>query len=303
MYVVSTLGAVLALLVIADGDLVGRATGDEGAGCGGPVDEGLVEADDELRLAALPSSVILNPLVGVAMTPESRVHAWTRGGQTSEGDSTNLASLAPPRHFDPASNRTAMQIVGMAINRHDRVYTWYRNGTRSVGSVTDLDSHDRQRSYQLPPGRTPLGIVGMAISKRYDRVYTWYLDGTRSVGDSRDLQRYSTPRRYTLPPGRKPSHIVGIAIRTLTDSERVYAWYSDGTVSQGTSRDLDSLEAPYPYTLHYRVGVDSAHLGQSLAYQLVPVRCSPRRRRGHRVSAGCRRSVRRRGAGALFGTE
>ena len=32
-------------------------------------------------------------------------------------------------------------------------------------------------------------------------------------------------------------------------NDHIYVWYKDGTVSSGSSRDLDKYKAPYAYTL------------------------------------------------------
>jgi hypothetical protein len=49
-----------------------------------------------------------------------------------------------------------------------------------------------------------------------------------------------------MPPGKGPRDIVGAAI---SRDDHVYVWYRDGTVSGGTSDDLDRYRAPYAYTL------------------------------------------------------
>ena len=50
-----------------------------------------------------------------------------------------------------------------------------------------------------------------------------------------------------MPPGKKPHNIVGIGIAGSNDY--VYAWYDDGTVSYGTSSDLDRYGKRYRYYL------------------------------------------------------
>jgi len=64
-------------------------------------------------------------------------------------------------------------------------------------------------------------------------------------GTSRDLDAYRPAQPYTLKPGA--TDVAGIAIAGSDDV--VYAWYFDGTVSAGDTRNLTSRRAPYAYTL------------------------------------------------------
>lgn len=49
---------------------------------------------------------------------------------------------------------------------------------------------------------------------------------------------------YKLPPGKTPPDVVAMAI---AGNDHVYAWYRDGTVSSGSSTDLQAHRKPYPY--------------------------------------------------------
>ena len=64
-------------------------------------------------------------------------------------------------------------------------------------------------------------------------------------GMSRDLDAYRPAQQYTLKAGAVD--VAGIAIAGSNDV--VYAWYRDGTVSAGDTRNLISRRAPYNYTL------------------------------------------------------
>lgn len=97
---------------------------------------------------------------------------------------------------------------------------------------------------QLPPD-----IVGMSIACSNDHTYTWYVRGNVTEGSSGVLgaiQPYSPPTRYSLPPGKTPGDVVGMGI---AGDDHVYAWYRDGTVSAGTSTDLDRYRPPSRYSL------------------------------------------------------
>ena len=92
-------------------------------------------------------------------------------------------------------------------------------------------------------------IVGMSIACSNDRVYTWYVGGNVTEGASSVLgaiRPYAPPSRYSLPPGKSPRDIVGMGI---AGDDHVYVWYRDGTVSSGTSIDLDRFRLPARYSL------------------------------------------------------
>lgn len=98
-------------------------------------------------------------------------------------------------------------------------------------------------------GQTPGDIVGISIACSNDKVYVWYSNRTLSIGTSENLgvhQSFLPPHPYALPPGKRPADIIGIGI---AKNDHVYAWYSDGTVSSGTSTQLDQYRAPYRYSL------------------------------------------------------
>jgi len=68
-----------------------------------------------------------------------------------------------------------------------------------------------------------------------------------SAGSSGDLDAFREPYSYTPTAGWSLVAVLGMGIASSDD--RVYAWYSDGTVSSGTSSDLDFYRTPYSYSL------------------------------------------------------
>ena len=142
-------------------------------------------------------------------------------------------------------------ILAMAIGPDDKVYTWYENGTVSVGTSQDLDAHLPPRSFRLAEDKTPRDLKAVAIAPD-SRVYAYYLDGTMSIGASRHLAYHHEARSVAFPVGpdgdRKSIHdVVGITI-SKSDS-RTYAFYDDGTVSGGTSRNLGQHYAWQRYAM------------------------------------------------------
>jgi hypothetical protein len=98
-------------------------------------------------------------------------------------------------------------------------------------------------------GQLPPDIVGMSIACSNDRVYTWYVGGNVTEGASSVLgaiRPYVPATRYSLPPGQSPRDIVGMGI---AGDDHVYVWYRNGTVSSGTSTDLDRFRPPARYSL------------------------------------------------------
>lgn len=131
-------------------------------------------------------------------------------------------------------------IRAMAIDPDDKVYTWYENGTVSVGTSFDLDAHLPPRSYRLAEGKVPSDLQAVGIAPD-SRVYAYYIDGTMSIGASRHLAYHHEARSVSFPVGpdgdRKSIHDV-LDITISKSDSRTYAFYDDGTVSGGTSRNL-----------------------------------------------------------------
>jgi CubicO group peptidase (beta-lactamase class C family) len=172
----------------------------------------------------------------------------------SIGHSWDLGEINPGQTVNVPAPDDQGIIVGIGIaGSNDHVYIWYADGTVSSGTSRNFEYYHGKQNFVLPEGKNPWDIVAMAIAGSNDHVYTWYADGTVSEGWSQDLGRYNNPQtnlpRFDdeLPPGKVVSDIVGIAIAGSND--HVYAWYADGTVSEGWSQDFDYYQAPYSYVL------------------------------------------------------
>ncbi len=129
-------------------------------------------------------------------------------------------------------------IVGIAIGQEDRVFAWYDNGMVSAGWSRDLDSHLKATACTYPEGKSPVDVRDMSIAKD-GRVFVWYDDRTYSIGTPTDLGKFAKPNKddlVKLPSGKSMGNILGIGIAKSND--HVYAWYDDGTVSSGYSRDF-----------------------------------------------------------------
>jgi len=96
-------------------------------------------------------------------------------------------------------------------------------------------------------------IVGMSIAPHNNQYYIWYDDGNMSMSSTPDDTSGSL-YGYSLPSGKSPNSIVSIGI----DADgRVYTWYNNGTVSEGTIFELHAHEMPYRFSLPWGKSVNS----------------------------------------------
>lgn len=138
--------------------------------------------------------------------------------------------------------------IDMAIASDDKVYIWWSDGSVTSGSSADLERHRARYPFSPPPGRSIESIVGIGIAQN-NRVYTFYEDRMVSVGTTEDLDAHTEPYEYRLaekPGGVEytPAEVVAIGI---SEEDHVYAWYSDGKGSWGTSDNL-GMHGPYTVT-------------------------------------------------------
>jgi hypothetical protein len=216
----------------------------------------------------------ISDIVGMGIDDTNNlVFAWYADRKVTAGSSTNLSSKREPQPYTLPSGKTPRDIVGMGIDgTNNLVFAWYRDGTVSAGSSRNLFSERKPEPYVLPAGKTPADIVGTGIDGKNDLVFAWYRDGTVSAGSSRNLGSKREPEPYVLAAGKTPNDVIEMGIDGLAaekpitkvveligavvsldeeDIEKklkaffsdvlrslVFAWYRDGTVSAGTSRDL-----------------------------------------------------------------
>ena len=85
-------------------------------------------------------------------------------------------------------------------------------------------------------------MIGMAIASD-DKVYVWYDDYFASAAQAgvQALLKHVIDIKFTW---KSPAMVVGMGIARMTVSPM---WYNIGTVSIGTSWDLDYYRAPYRF--------------------------------------------------------
>ncbi len=166
-----------------------------------------------------------------------------------------LSGLLPSVQFafdQTQGRRRHTPVVGTVIRKSDdRVFTYYDDGTVSSGTSWDLDAHTPAQAFSWPATQEPRDIRGMAADS-FGNVYVWYRNGSLSAGTFYDLASgfyFDTEvdgvDGASVATGRSFDHLVGAGI--AASSNKVYAWYEDGTKSVGNIFDLaaDSEEDPF----------------------------------------------------------
>lgn len=214
-------------------------------------DDGTVSAGSSKNLSAkrqlepykLPGGKSPKDIVEMAIDGTNNfVFAWYRDGTVSAGSSRDLGAKRPPQPYKLPDNKKPGDIVGMGIDGvNNLVFAWYADGTVSAGSSRDLGAKRKPQAYQLPAGKTPADIVGMDIDglvfdKPAERLFTLVGETFKLV--TGDDQNAPTTAESGVNIGKALSGVI---------TELVFAWYRDGTVSAGSSRELAKLRQPYSY--------------------------------------------------------
>jgi hypothetical protein len=217
-------------------------------------DDGRVSAGSSKDLSAkrqlqpykLPKGKEPRDIVEMAIDGTNNlVFAWYRDGTVSAGSSRDLGAERPPQPYRLPDGKKPGDIAGMGIDGvNNLVFAWYSDGTVSAGSSRDLTAKRKPQPYQLPAGKTPADIVGMDIDglvfdKPVQRLFTLVGEAFKLVNGKGDDQNAVTTAESGVTVGKALSGAI---------TELVFAWYRDGTVSAGSSRDLAKLRAPYSYT-------------------------------------------------------
>jgi hypothetical protein len=218
-------------------------------------DDGTVTAGSSKNLSSkrsaeryqLPSGKKPQDIVEMAIDGTNNlVFAWYRDKTVSAGSSRDLASKRKPEPYKLPEGKTPADIIGMGIDgKNNLVFAWYRDNTVSAGSSRDLTSKRAPAPYKLPEGKTPADVVGMDIDglvfdKPAERLFTLVGEGFKLFSSNGDQN------------GKDNAETADSAIKVKDAlsgliTELVFAWYRDGTVSAGSSRDLFKLRPPYNY--------------------------------------------------------
>jgi len=132
------------------------------------------------------------------------------------------------KYFLPKGKHST-DIVGVGSSAR-LVFVWFGDGTVCRGSYP-------LTSYVTKDGKDELGIV------LEERFYSLIRHGTIYCGVSGKGKHYS----YSIAHGKQLKDVVAVAIDS--SNNMVFAYYRDGTVSAGTSDDLDNKRPATEYRL------------------------------------------------------
>lgn len=247
-----------------------------------------LDAHQGLEPFSLPPGKTTAGIVGMAIAGSNdHIYTWFDDLTVSEGRSDDLARYAAPKPFSLPGGLGIDDVVDMAIaGSNDRVYVWYRRMAQGEAPSAIRKTIDeialafmkefRVTGMTLAVTRNGRGIV----SRGY---------GYASIGENRAMHRKTRSRIGSVskilaalgwmklteqnpalseqmpvygPAGvlkdigyaveaqrgfQRFSPLIDVAI--APSSDHCYAWYDNGTVSSGTSRDLDQHTAPRSYSL------------------------------------------------------
>ena len=172
------------------------------------------------------------------------------------------AALAMAILMSNSAGAAPTDVVGIGIaGSNDHVYYFYSGGKVSVGTTSSPQKYKRTFNMNYPPRKQVItvGIAGTAQGKKCqsdgckkrlsDWVYYWYKDGTVSIGTTNNALAYGhmyRANRRNYSSAHLPSGKTLIAAGIAGTNDHVYYWWSDGTVSSGTTSN------PLRYRNYYR---------------------------------------------------
>jgi len=177
------------------------------------------------------------PIVAKAIAPNDHVYTWYHNGTVTEGTSRDPDYYNGSRNFTLPPDMTVEDVRAIAIAPDSRTWVWYDDGTYSVGSTGDLDRYEaRAEKVSLPGDYSMLDIVGIDFAPD-GTVYVWYDNGMQSAGTTVDFDASISPRSYSTAPNKSRYDIRAMGI--AKSNSHVYTWFSDNTVLEGVSQNLD----------------------------------------------------------------
>ncbi|MEQ1505138.1 MAG: M12 family metallopeptidase [Myxococcota bacterium] len=241
---------------------------------------------DEQGAPAVYSAPANKTIVEIDIAVDSDVYAWYADGTVSIGTSTNLtAHAAPVAYTEPPG---AANIVGIAIANDSDVYTWYDDDTVVIGTSVDLDADADPASFETPGNCSTKSVVheighviGLAHEQShpdrddYVRVFDnikvgkdnnfciaagceWYHGSTLYTAYDVTSRMHYGSYGFSIdgsPTLLERATIGGTVIKadvvdmSISPSGDVYTWWTDGTVTMGTSDDLELTKSRYAFVV------------------------------------------------------
>lgn len=225
------------------------------------------------------------PVVAKAMNALGQTVTYYTNGQFSIGTDRDPDRSQALWSYQLAPGKQPEDVRGVAIDPNGEAWVWYDDRTFSTGTVSDpiefvVDQKGDKEKASAPQGFDR--IVGMDFA-RNGNLYVYYDNGYRSVGSAADFDEVAPEKSYSSTPSstnfERRYDIVGIGIDKAGGG--VYAWYSDGIVTDGWSRDLDDSghirsyaipAAVYPdLSDRYMTWTDQTRVDHLLSHSAGPV--------------------------------
>jgi hypothetical protein len=179
-------------------------------------------------------------LAEIAMDDDGNTHIWYSNGYHkvvagSLAANWNTTTVVSRSDWSPLSGQTWGDVAGLDLRlAQQTTVAWAADLTGREGSPEYAATNSF--GFVLPAGKTVGQLRGVAYASS-GQVYSWYSDGTRARGTKNNLASIDV-QPFTLPPGQTAVNIVGVAIASGSN-DHVWVAYADGSVSEGTSVDLD----------------------------------------------------------------
>jgi hypothetical protein len=219
-------------------------------------------------------------IVGIGISANDTVYAWYSDGTRSSGNSQNLGASAVS--FD--NEVPATSVLGVDISSNG-IYTYYASGDQYrvvIGSLSEQADGPSQEA-RLPQNcslSTVIHELGHTVGLKHEhtrsdrdsyvRVFWDEIDPDRignfekaegaeyaDYGDydfdsimhygSNSWRKNQSPT--LLRKGTLGANIPEVIEMAIAANDRVYTWWEDGTVTSGTSGDLELYRSRYTYDL------------------------------------------------------
>lgn len=223
-------------------------------------------------------------IVGIGIGPGDTVHAWYDDGTRSSGNSQNLGNTAVAiTDVDIVPSTT----LGVDFSSSGAVYTFYNKDNvykRVVGTLSDQSTVEYASEKVTLPGDCPLSAtiheIGHSVGLKHEqsrcdrdshvRVFLDNVtDGKEGNFDKEcgvsfsDYGGYdfASIMHYTsygfsknqnptlLRRGTLGANIPNAIEMAIASDDHVYTWWEDGTVTAGTSSELETYRSRYPFTI------------------------------------------------------